>query len=135
MNNLIAAAILLLALLAGCTTSTPSNDQLTSADYGAAISQEIAEVKAKDFFERYLKDPGSATYKWRTVARGWLRRPIIDGGALSFGYIMDVQVNAKNSFGGYVGFKPYKIVFFNGAVSEVYGEKSVSGGTYMGKIL
>jgi hypothetical protein len=29
------------------------------------------------------------------------------------GYMVDVEVNAKNSFGGYVGFKPY-MVFFSG---------------------
>lgn len=41
------------------------------------------------------------------------RAPLIEGGKVAtvYGWIVNVSINAKNSYGGYVGFKPYSFLF------------------------
>lgn len=122
-------------ILAACASGPPTKEELASADYGSVISQSDAQQKAQSFLSNRLKDPYSAQYQWGNVYQGWIRHAPIHGGGLVFGYILDVNVNAKNSFGGYVGFKPYRFVFYNGAIKTVYGQQELDGGTtYMGKI-
>jgi len=107
---------------------------LASADYGNPIAQEGAQKLATEFLSNRLKDPLSAQYQWGVVYKGWIRNAPIHGAGLVFGYVLDVSVNAKNSFGGYVGFKQYRFVFYNGSIKTVYGPKEISGSPYMGKI-
>ena len=126
-------------LLAGflfnsCATLVPTQEQLLKADYGLPISQQDAQYQAKNFFDNYLKDPFSAVYQWGVVQTGWVREAPINGARLIYGYILDVKVNAKNSFGGYIGYTPYQFVFFNGKIKAIYGQKELSGTPYMGKI-
>lgn len=50
---------------------------------------------------------------------------------------MNCNVNAKNSYGGYVGAKPYAFTFRNGSLVRVLGWQEFAGspGTgYMGKL-
>lgn len=122
-------------ILAACATGPPTQEELATADYGSIISQEDAQRKAQSFISSSLKDPNSAQYQWGNVEKGWIRHAPAYGGGLVFGYILDVNVNAKNSFGGYVGFKPYQFVFYNGVIKTVYGQQEFdSGYKYMGKI-
>ena len=128
-------ASFIVLLLSACASGPPTQQELAAADYGASITQENAQDLAKEFLSRHLKDPYSAQYQWGSIYQGWMREAPINGGGLVFGYILDVSVNAKNSFGGYVGFKPYKFVFYGGSIKTVYGQQELSGGTtYMGKI-
>lgn len=127
--------ICLVSMLNGCALGPPTQEELANADYGTPITQERAERLAKDFLSRRLKDPYSAQYQWGTVSKGWIRNAPIHGGGLVFGYKLDVSVNAKNSYGGYVGFKPYIFIFHNGSIKTVYGQQELDGGnSYMGKI-
>ena len=50
--------------------------------------------------------------------------------------MLPADVNAKNSFGGYVGYKPYHFSFYNGILKNVYAERDLDsyGNTYMAKI-
>lgn len=125
-------------LLSGCAMGPPTSEQLATADYGSPISQQDAETLAKKFLSRHLKDPNSATYEWNSVYTGWLREAPINGGSLKFGYILEGMVNAKNSFGGYTGSKPFKFIFYNGNISSVYSQQELRGSygntPYMGKI-
>ncbi|HXK40724.1 MAG TPA: hypothetical protein VJ046_01330 [Candidatus Paceibacterota bacterium] len=121
-------------LVSGCASAPPTNEELANADYGLPISQQEAEEKACIFLKRYLKDPDSAKIEWGTVQTGWIREAPILGGQLRFGYLLTANVNAKNSFGGYTGYKPYQFLFFNGSIVSVYAQQELSGTPYMGKI-
>jgi len=121
--------------LAGCATSPPTQEQLESADYGAPISQQDAKRQATEFFQSHLRDPGSAQYRWGDVERGWQRHAPIHGGRIVYGYTLEVDVNAKNAFGGYVGFRKYRFTFRDGQIETIYGEQDMgSGSLIMGKI-
>lgn len=98
--------------LAGCA-SKPTPEQIQSADYGASVYQDDAERAVKDFFGVYLKDPDSARYSFGNVYKGYMVGSAFEGRKLEAGYLLDVTVNAKNSYGGYVGAKPYKFLIRN----------------------
>ncbi|MBU8923015.1 MAG: hypothetical protein KOO63_14450 [Bacteroidales bacterium] len=131
MKSLILLTALFALFLSSCAAAPPSQTELDTADYGTHISQEDAQALAEGFLTGHLKDPGSAQYQWGTVYKGYLTHAPIHGGRHVFGYILEVQVNAKNSYGGYVGFKPYRFVFYNGSIKTVYGDRD----GYMMKIM
>ena len=110
-----------LTLMVGCTTMQPINQSvLDNADYGKYPENYEEIVKA--YFSRILKDPYSAVYRFEKPYKAYLREAPVSGGApRTFGYIVEVGVNAKNSFGGYVGEKYYKLFIRNGYIqNEVY---------------
>jgi hypothetical protein len=104
-----------LLLLAGCAYG-PTPEQLQAANYGTEPDQEFVEQEAKDMFEGYLKDPESARYQFAPVYRGWIFTDRFEGSKLYTGYVLDVNVNAKNSYGGYTGYSLYRLVFQNGRI-------------------
>ncbi|WP_329697838.1 hypothetical protein [Pseudomonas sp.] len=61
----------------------------------------------------YLKDPDSAKYGFGSVYQGYMVGSVFEGRKLEAGYLLDVTVNAKNSYGGYTGAKPYKFLLRN----------------------
>lgn len=97
---------------AGCA-SKPTPEQIQAADYGASVYQADAEKAVKGFFNVYLKDPESARYSFGTVYRGYMVGSVFEGRKVEGGFLLDVTVNAKNSYGGYVGAKPYKFLLRN----------------------
>ncbi len=97
------------ALLSGCVTASA----LRSADYGPMPKQEDAKKQAITYLESILKDPDSARYQFVSLRKGWLKDGGISG-KLHAGWMLDVQVNAKNSFGGYTGWETYRLLFVNG---------------------
>ena len=97
---------------------------------GRPISQEDVERSAKSWIEAVLKDPMSAQYKWSDVQKGWTRDAPIEGGDLHFGYKLVVDVNAKNEYGGYTGFKPYTFLFKNGFMLRIYTMRRVGSDWY-----
>jgi PBP1b-binding outer membrane lipoprotein LpoB len=105
-------------LLTGCA-SAPTPQEIQSADYGASVYQADAENSVKNFFNTRLKDPESAKYYFGSVGRGYIVGSRIQGRKLEAGYLLDVSVNAKNSYGGYTGAKPYKFLFRNDQVVQV----------------
>jgi hypothetical protein len=131
------ATLLLLTLtplLTGCATA-PTGEALAQADYGTEITQADAEQLASALLGAYLKDPASAQIVWAPVQRGWIKEPIINGGAMRFGYLLEARVNAKNSYGGYTGAKPFRFLFFNGNLVSAHAQQELrGGGAYMGKI-
>jgi hypothetical protein len=103
---------LLCVLLSGCA-SKPTPEQISNADYGASVYQVDAEKAVREFFGIYLKDPDSARYSFGTVYRGYVVGSAFEGRKVEGGFLLDVTVNAKNSFGGYVGAKPYRFLIRN----------------------
>jgi len=73
---------------------------------------------AKNWVNDTLKDPFSAKYRFKSKpVKGYTRKAPISGGDPDiFGYIVYVEVNAKNSFGAYVGWKEYTLLIKNGNV-------------------
>lgn len=105
--------IFLCLILAGCTTPTP--EQIAGGDFGDRPTPEQSAQICGDWFKFNLKDYESARFEW-----GRLHKATFKNGPMRFGYVQEVMVNAKNSYGGYVGFKPYAIFIERGrAVTDV----------------
>ena len=116
--RLIAIMALSALLLSGCA-SPPTQQDIQSADYGASVYQADAENATKIFFGNRLKDPESARYSFGNIYKGYIVGSRVQGRKLEAGYLLDVNVNAKNSYGGYVGAKPYKVLLHNDKVIQV----------------
>lgn len=103
-------------LLVSCARLQPVNPTIAAnADYGE-YPDKYEEI-VKDYFSSRLKDPYSAVYGIGKPYKAYLREAPARGGEPSaFGYIVEVGVNAKNSFGGYVGEQYYKLFIRNNFV-------------------
>jgi hypothetical protein len=115
-------------LLLGCAfggqphPTGPTKAEIDSADYGTPMSEMEARRLVQAWFATRLNDSVSARYLWGTFERGWAeadtdglyRYPRV------FGYAIDVQVNSKNVYGGYVGFRDYKFIFNNGRLVAIF---------------
>ncbi len=90
--------ITLSLLLISCVP--PTREELAGADYGNYPSNYKETIKS--YLNRNLKDPDSAKIEYlnepRTAWSTW-------GGGKKFGYAVCANVNSKNSFGGYTGYK------------------------------
>lgn len=99
--------LLLALLLGGCV---PTVAELRSADYGPPPEQHhqlfVAAISAA------LKDPYSAHYQVAPPSHGWRRL----SGGIEYGWYVCGLVNAKNSYGGYVGYTPAWIFVRSGQV-------------------
>lgn len=74
---------------------------------------QIAESAIAD----QLKDPGSAEFRNEDPChKGFSNNVPLLGRSAKFGYIQNGEVNGKNSFGGYVGFRQYHVLMRNGVV-------------------
>jgi len=123
---------------AGCASGPPTQQELAKADYGTAISQEDAQRAANEFLKRVLKDPDSARIDWSPITSGWIREAPLHGGGVLFGYVLNASFNAKNSYGAFIGYKPYMFLFYNGIIKSVYAQQELGTGygndSYFGKL-
>lgn len=73
-----------------------------NADYGGYPHSYEASIRDK--VEENLIDPESARYKFGTPAKAWTNNGWLRGGEVVFtGYSVPVDVNARNTLGGYTG--------------------------------
>ena len=113
------------ALLAACAPMPraakqgwrPSPIQIRTADYGAYPSDY--ETIVKGWYLRNLKDPDSARF-------GRITRPLREHAIRNqfrkeavYGYSVCARVNARNSFGGYTGFKTRWFLIRNGRIVRI----------------
>ncbi len=87
-------------------------EEIAKADYGLHPDnyQEIVRV----YMSEKLLDPDSAVYsKWEAPQKGYTGHSMI---GYSFGYRVDVHINAKDGMGGYVGIKSHYFVIHNNNV-------------------
>ena len=113
---LIATVLLCLTSACGVTTNKVSPELIVSANYGTY--PDNYEALVKDYHGRKLKDPFSAQYQVLAPIEGYTRKaPIAGGEPNSFGYMVLASVNAKNSYGGYTGWKPHWFFIMNGVVA------------------
>lgn len=102
----------------GCAAAPPTSEQIATADYGSYPTNYENAIKSA--FEKILKDPYSAHYSnWRGPSKAW-RIPAMSRFTY-FGYRICVDVNAKNSFGGYVGNRMYYFLLKNGQIIDFDG--------------
>lgn len=114
------------ALLAGCVAS-PALIQAQTYDFGAAPTN--AEDQIKRYFSRTLKDPMSATYEFSEPFKGRCDVDWLDPSSeFAIGWVVQTNVNAKNSYGGYTGAQPYAFFF---AADQTM--KKVVGGNKFGR--
>lgn len=107
-NGLLAMAAAV--LIAACA---PSARELRDAAYGPRPSDEEAQRIVRAYFDARLKDPYSA--RWAFTF------PLIRGGwyflaGRDFGWVQCGTINAKNSYGGYIGRKHFFAVINRGRV-------------------
>ena len=117
MNTLIVAWSV--ALLASCAT-TPLDEELCHTGYGAPLTTDWRSA-IRSWFHDQLKDPSSAQYEFTQPRKGYARTPPSEGEKLVVGYKVIAEVNAKNTYGDYAGFRPYLFIFRNNAIAYVFG--------------
>jgi hypothetical protein len=116
-RNLIAplAFIFSITLLSGCATATMQ--EVETADFGPyPVGYEDS---IKNLESQVLKDPYSAVYNFGIPRKGVSRDGLLFGGKKHFGWIVLVGINAKNSFGGYVGEQTTCFFISEGRVTDV----------------
>lgn len=110
------AAALAFTFLSACA-SAPTQRQIATADYGRPMSPSECLGLAERAVADQLKDPESAQFINEAPCHpGYSDNVPILGRSAQFGYRQDGEVNAKNAFGGYVGFRPYHVLMRNGVV-------------------
>lgn len=109
--------IMILVSLSGCTAvHKPTNEQISSADYGR-FPDDYQQI-VKDSMKKTLFDPYSAVYDdWRGPAQGY----IYSSSGSYFGYRVCVEINSKNRMGGYVGSRPFHFLIKNNQVLSSEG--------------
>jgi hypothetical protein len=79
---------------------------------GPMPSQDQAESNVRAYINQVgLKDPSSAQYRnVRIMGRSNWYNGLANGGGYSIGWLVSFELNAKNSYGAYVGFRPVSIL-------------------------
>ncbi|MDP3294934.1 MAG: hypothetical protein Q8M37_09350 [Nevskia sp.] len=102
-------------MVSGCA-SLPTPEQLSVADYGSDMTPEECVSVVERTLANTLKDPGSAQFRHSPCIKGALNSVPVMGLPVVYGWLQQGQLNAKNSYGGYVGFRSYMAMIRNGAV-------------------
>lgn len=100
--------------------SLPEKD----ADYGEAPDSTQLKLQIEELVKSSLKDPDSAKFtNWSIVQKDFKVNSVAIRD-VRYGYAICVDVNAKNSYGGYVGARTYKYIYNSkfGVPIEIYGE-------------
>lgn len=102
--------VLLSLLLSGCV------QPMTKSEVNAAVYEPLPndyKERIQALLEERLKDPDSAKFKFFDPKKGYT------ASTRHFGYVVPVDVNAKNSYGGYTGYKSYYFVYYHGLFKDV----------------
>lgn len=113
----IAVLSLFFSFLVGC--ASVSKEELASAYFSPVPSNYESQIESH--FSSRLKDPYSAKYRYLEPRCAFAQDGLINGNGKHFGYIVPVSVNAKNSFGAYVGERIYYMFFSEGRMGDVTG--------------
>lgn len=110
--------------MVGCETPGPTHPQITqqqfnTLDFGPPLTADYKKA-VKQYFSDKLFDPYSAVYdNFSNPQKYWIADPYSSGGKQYVGYIIFLNVNAKNRMGGYVGAKKYGFLFRDNAIIKV----------------
>lgn len=106
---------LLFLLTVGCATSPVpvTTEQIASADYGTVPVSPAYQDAIKRYMREILFDPHTAHYRFiEEPRRGYA---YISGTKEppAFGYLAQVEINAKNLMGRYMGERSYRFFIKN----------------------
>jgi hypothetical protein len=109
-------------LVSGCGIAYESNrSQLlksaTVGDYGPRPPENYQDMEA-GLVRSSLKDPDSAKFQFGAIYGDAIQSASFSPKAVLV-WRSDVQVNAKNSYGGYAGFQPYHFAWRDGQIFAV----------------
>lgn len=102
----------------------PNKEEMDAADFGPIpIDYEIA---IKKWIKDNLRDPFSAQIEEiGQPKKGWWGQ--LGGLAVArdikYGWVVTANINAKNAYGGYVGFKKYWFYFRDGEIKYTQYER------------
>ena len=101
-------------LLAGCGIAYEVNREkllksASASDWGPPPPSWHREVEEK-WVIKILKDPNSAIFKHGTIEKDVITA---GGGSAQLAWVSSLYVNAKNSYGGYVGDTLYQFAWKN----------------------
>lgn len=100
----------------GCAAPSGSD-----SDYGPKPTDPGKIMQ--DYLRVQLMDPLSAQVEMRAVGRITTRSSLLTPTTYAWGIC--AEVNAKNAYGGYTGFKPVVVIWRSGAgILEAYGSTS-----------
>lgn len=119
--------IAILGLLAGCASvEVPDAAQLARADFGPYPTAYEATVKAH--YVATLKDPDAVLYRSISAPKKqWLGDRLNPAG--TYAYLVCATFNAKNAFGGYVGYKTDAFLLRGGSIVRVLEGAEFGAGT------
>ncbi len=103
-------------LLLGCSPHeffTPPTDAELNARVGEEPKNHVVAIS--EYFNSRLKDPESARYSnYSLPKKYWIPDNDIEGFSavkkINYGWLICVDINAKNSYGGYVGAKRHYLL-------------------------
>src|ERR1700739_3590520 len=84
--------------------------QFTQTGFGKPLTIDPKPV-IKTQLRYVLKDAMSAQYDFAPPRKGWMFKTEFHSPRYQFGYLVEVAVNSKNSFGAYEGFSKYAFLF------------------------
>ncbi len=120
MKKILLAAVLAASsfVIAGCAPKPPSQVAISTANYGTLPTDYQQQIK--NHMTSILKDPESARYTFEPPFKGYSQDGSLSstGGGVTYGQVVGVQVNAKNSYGGYTGNQLYVFMFANGVMYD-----------------
>lgn len=120
MKKIVSVAIMAAALstIVGCAPKPPSAVAISSANYGTLPIDYKEQIK--NYFNKVLKDPYSAQFTFEAPYKGLSQDGALSStnGGVLYGHVVPVQVNAKNSYGGYTGNQLYVFIFSNGVIYD-----------------
>jgi hypothetical protein len=102
-------------LFSGCATLSPA--EIASASFDP-VPANIEDLIQRDAGTR-LMDPYSAVYEFGTPRRGFAQEGFAVGGKKRIGYIIPIEVNAKNEYGAYTGYKTRYYLWSEGGLYDV----------------
>jgi len=108
--------LLMLIYVNGCASVAISPEELQKADHG--IYPENYKELIYQYFESRLKNPFSAKFRYiEKPQKAYRRFPTVQGGGNRIlGYLVYVDVNAKNSYGGYTGWEEFRFLIRDGQI-------------------
>ena len=118
------ALIPALALLALSASATAKEPDISKLNFGVSPQDPVTIAKA--LMARELRDPDSAQYRWVDTYMGYCKEGWAKGNGLGwYGWAATIEINAKNAYGGYTGFRPYTILY-----QDQTAVRSIEGPTF-----
>ncbi len=111
-------------LLIGCGGRT-NNSPGPNDDFGKPPTASVYKREIRKHFDTTLKDPYSAKYIYQTPVRAYSNLAISGYNHYWQGWAVFVSVNAKNSYGGYIGSQTYAILFRGNKAYTFFEQKDL----------